>query len=136
MLVKRCISKVVGYTRATLPPGRQIQMSRFTYAVLSRAVPGREEEFVAWYRDRHFQDVLRMPGVIGGKLVSLDFQRVYELDGAPQWTLLTLYELEGDNAEAVIASIRAASGSDHMPMSDALTKAGMVQAAGQVIASS
>ncbi|MEJ5975842.1 hypothetical protein WG901_04300 [Novosphingobium sp. PS1R-30] len=111
-------------------------MPRFTYAVLSRALEGREDEFVAWYRDRHFADVLRMPGVVGGKLVSLDFQRVYELDAAPQWTLLTLYELEGENPESVIDSIRAASGSDDMPMSDALTKAGMVQAAGRVIASS
>ena len=111
-------------------------MARFTYAVLSRAVPGREDEFVAWYRDRHFADVLKMPGVVGGKLVALDFQRVYDLDAAPEWTLLTLYELEGDGAEAVIDSIRAASGSEGMPMSDALTKAGMVQAAGQVIASS
>jgi hypothetical protein len=110
-------------------------MPRFTYAVLSRAVPGREEEFVAWYRDRHFADVLKMPGVVGGKLVSLDFQRVYGLE-TPQWTLLTLYELEGDDAATVIDSIRAASGSDDMPMSDALTKVGMIQAAGQVIAAS
>lgn len=111
-------------------------MPRFTYAVLSRAVAGREAEFVAWYRDRHFADVLRMPGVVGGKLISLDFQRVYDLADAPQWTLLTLYELEGNDPESVIDTIRAASGSDDMPMSDALTKAGMVQAAGRVIASS
>jgi hypothetical protein len=115
---------------------RIASMARFTYAVLSRSLPGREAEFVAWYRDRHFGDVLRMPGVVGGKLVSLDFQRVYELDAAPQWTLLTLYELEGDDPETIINSIKAASGSDEMPMSDALTKAGMVQAAGRVIASS
>ena len=110
-------------------------MTRFTYAVLSRSLPGREEEFVAWYRDRHFGDVLRMPGVVGGKLVQLDFQRVYDLD-APQWTLLTLYELEGEEPAAIIDTIKAASGSDGMPMSDALTKAGMVQAAGHVIAES
>jgi hypothetical protein len=108
-------------------------MARFHYAVLSRAVPGREEEFVAWYRDRHMADVLRMPGVVAGKLIRLDFQRVYELD-APEWTLLTLYELEGDDAASIIDSIRAASGSDSMPMSDALTKAGMIQAAGRLIA--
>jgi hypothetical protein len=134
MLADRCISKLLGYTAVTF--GRDTDMSRFTYAVLSRAVPGREEEFVTWYRDRHFHDVLRMPGVVGGKLVSLDFQRVYEIDSAPQWTLLTLYELEGSDPESVIDSIRAASGSDDMPMSDALTKAGMIQAAGKVIASS
>jgi hypothetical protein len=73
--------------------------------------------------------------VVGGKLVGLDFQRVYELD-APAWTLLTLYELEGDDPETLIDSIRAASGSDKMLMSESLTKAGMIQAAGRVIASS
>jgi hypothetical protein len=109
-------------------------MARFHYTILSRAVPGREEEFVAWYRDRHMPDVLRMPGVVGGKLFRLDFQRVYDLD-APQWTLMTIYELEGDDAEAIIAAIRDTSGSAAMPMSDALTKGGMVQAAGQMIAS-
>ncbi len=75
-----------------------------------------------------------MPGVVAGKLIRLDFQRAYELD-APEWTLLTLYELEGDDAASIIDSIRAASGSDAMPMSDALTKAGMIQAAGRLIAS-
>lgn len=109
-------------------------MARFSYAVLSRAAPGREEEFIAWYRDRHLHDVTKMPGVVSGKLVRLDFQRVYELDEAPQWTLLTLYELEGDDPESIISAIRTASGSDAMPMSGALTKAGMIQAAGQVIA--
>jgi epsilon-lactone hydrolase len=108
-------------------------MARFKYVVLSRSLPGREEEFVEWYRTQHLGDVAKMPGVVSVELVQLDFQRVYELD-APQWTLLTQYELEGDNPEAIIDSIRAASGSDAMPMSDALTKAGMVQAAGHVIA--
>ena len=109
-------------------------MARFHYAILSRAVPGREDEFVAWYRDQHLGDVLRMPGVVNGKLIRLDFQRVYDLE-APQWTLLTLYELEGDDPANIIDSIRAASGSDSMPMTDTLTKAGMVQAAGHLIAS-
>ena len=45
-------------------------MPRFTYTILSRAVPGREEEFVGWYRDQHIADVCRMPGVIGGQLFA------------------------------------------------------------------
>lgn len=109
-------------------------MARFTYTVLSRAVPGREEEFVAWYRDRHLADVLRMPGVVRGQLVELGFQRVYDL-AAPQYTLLTIYELEGEDPASIIDSIRAASGSEAMPASDALSKDGMIQVAGTVIAS-
>jgi hypothetical protein len=109
-------------------------MARFHFMVLSRAVPGREEEFVAWYRDRHLPDVLRMPGVVGGQLFRLDFQRVYDLE-APQWTLMTIYELEGEEPGPIIDSIKAVSGSDQMPMTDALTKSGMIQAAGHLIAS-
>lgn len=75
-----------------------------------------------------------MPGVIGGQLFQLDFQRVYELNGAPQWTLMTIYELEGDHPEPLIDAIRAASGSDAMPLCDALSKSGMIQAAGHLIA--
>lgn len=110
-------------------------MARFHYTILSRAVPGREEEFVAWYRDQHLADVLRMPGVVGGQLFRMDFQRVYELDEAPQWTLMTIYELDGDAPEPIVNSIRAASGSAIMPACEALNKAGMIQAAGHLIAS-
>ncbi|RYF03054.1 MAG: hypothetical protein EOO77_31625, partial [Oxalobacteraceae bacterium] len=110
-------------------------MPRYQYTVLSKAVPGREEEFIAWYRDHHLNDVCRMPGVVSGKLFRMDFQRVYELDNAPQWTLMTIYELEGDDPALIIDSIRAASGSATMPASEALTKSGMIQAAGHLIAS-
>ena len=108
-------------------------MARFTYTVLSRAVPGREDEFAEWYSTQHLADVRRMPGVVGAKLFRLDFQRVYDLD-APQWTLMTIYELEGDDHETIIDRIKAASGSAEMPASDALTKLGMVQVAGHLIA--
>lgn len=110
-------------------------MSRFTYTILSRAVPGREDEFVAWYRDQHIADVCRMPGVVGGQLFRMDFQRVYNLEEAPTWTLMTIYELEGEHPEPIIDAIRAASGSTNMPSCAALDKSGMIQAAGHLIAS-
>ena len=119
--------------RQSAETGLGLAVARFHYTVLSRAAAGREDEFVAWYRDRHLADVLRMPGVVGGQVFRLDFQRVYDLD-APQWTLMTIYELEGDDPEAIVDSIRAASGSAQMPSTDALDKAGMIQAAGHLIA--
>ncbi|MDG2003777.1 MAG: hypothetical protein P8J20_10640 [Novosphingobium sp.] len=108
-------------------------MARFTYTVLSRAVPGQEDEFIQWYTERHMVDVLKMPGVVSGKLFRLDFQRVYDLD-APQWTLMTIYELEGDDVEAIVNQLRDASGSAAMPSTDTLNKEGMVQIAGHLIA--
>lgn len=109
-------------------------MARFHYAVLSKAVPGREEEFVRWYQEQHMPDVVKMPGVVGGKVIRLDFQRTYDLD-APDYTLLTVYELEGDEPGPIIEMLKAASGSDAMPMTDSLTKVGMIQVAGHLIAS-
>lgn len=110
-------------------------MARFTYSILSQAAAGREDEFIKWYGEQHLPDVLRMPGVVSGRVFRLDFQRVYDLD-APQWTLMTIYELEGDDPQSIIDNVKAASGSAAMPSSDALTKVGMVQAAGHLIASS
>jgi hypothetical protein len=75
-----------------------------------------------------------MPGVVGGQLFRVDFQKVYDLD-APDWTLMTIYELEGDDPQAIIASIVAVAGTDSMPLSDALDKSGMVQAVGHLLSS-
>jgi len=108
-------------------------LARFQYTVLSRSQPGLEEEYVRWYSGQHLSDVKRMPGVISAKLFRMDFQRVYDLD-APQWTLMTIYELEGDNAEEIIDSIKAASGTPAMPATETLDKSGMIQAAGHLIA--
>jgi hypothetical protein len=71
--------------------------------------------------------------VVRGQLLRLDVQRVYDLD-APAWTHMTIYELDTDDPEALMATIRGLSGSDAMPMSEALTKAGMVQAVGHTVA--
>jgi epsilon-lactone hydrolase len=108
-------------------------MPRFHYTILSRAKAEQEEEFVSWYAEQHLADVCRMPGVVSGKLFRLGLQKVYDLD-APVWTLMALYELEGDDPQAIIDSIVAVSGTDVMPSSDALTKDGMVQVVGQQIA--
>ena len=108
-------------------------MARFQYTILSRSQAGQEEEYISWYAEQHLPDVTRMPGVVSAKLFRMDFQRVYDLD-APQWTLMTLYELEGDDPEAMINALRDASGSAEMPATDTLDKSGMIQAAGHLIA--
>ena len=108
-------------------------MARFQYTVLSRSQPGQEEEFVRWYTEQHLPDIARMPGVLSARLFRMDFQRVYDLE-VPQWTLMTLYELEGEHPEQIINALRDASGSAAMPSSDTLDKSGMIQAAGHLIA--
>lgn len=108
-------------------------MPRFQYVILSRSKPGREENYVRWYSEQHLADVCRIEGVVSGKLHRLALQKVYDLD-APQWTLMTIYELEGDDPQTVIDAILAVSGTDVMPLSDALDRSGMIQVVGQQIA--
>ena len=108
-------------------------MPRFTYTILNTALPGREEEFIEWYSGRHLKDVCKFEGVLSGKLFKLDFHRVYDLE-TPQWTVMTVYELECDEPGPLIDRIKAASGSPDMPSTDSFTKSGMIQVAGHLIA--
>ena len=80
-------------------------MARFTYTVLSRAVPGREEEFIKWYTEQHLVDVLKMPGVVSGKLYRLDFQR--------EGTLITIQEALGSEVQAEYREIDARGSTTH-----------------------
>lgn len=108
-------------------------MARYQYIILSQAKAGQEDEFRRWYRERHLVDVARHEAVISARLFEPDFQKVYDLD-APTWSLLTIYELETDNPQATLDEIRALAGSDDMPMTDAIDKAGMVQVIAHQIA--
>ena len=114
---------------------KRICMARFTYTVLSRAHPGKLDEFIDWYREQHLPDVTKMPGVLSGRIFRMDFQRVYDLE-VPQWNLMTIYELECDDPETMVNGLRDASGSAVMPMTDTLNKSGMIQAVGHLIAAS
>ena len=108
-------------------------MARYHYVILSRSKPGREDEYRRWYAEHHLHDVARQPGVISARLFAPDVQRVYDLD-APAYVLMTIYELETDDPEALLAKIRGMSGSDAMPATDAIDKSGMVQIVGHQIA--
>ena len=109
-------------------------MAKFQYMILSRSKPGSEEDYVRWYGEQHLADVCRVPGVLGGRLHRMDWQKVYDLD-APQWTLMAVYEIESDDPQSVLDAILARAGSDSMPFTDTLEKAGMIQAVGHLIAS-
>ena len=109
-------------------------MARFHYVVLSRSKPGRQEEYESWYVGRHLEDVCRIDGVVSAQFYRTCLQKVYDLD-APDWSHITVYELEADDPKTVIDGILAVSGSDAMPLSDALDKTGMVQVIGEPVGS-
>lgn len=108
-------------------------MARFDLVVLSRCTPGEEEAFEDWYANRHLPDVCKIDGVVNARLTKVCFQKDYGLD-APPYGYLAIYEMEGDDPEAIMKSILAVSGSDAMPLSPALVRDKMIQAIGETIA--
>ena len=107
-------------------------MGRYRYVILSSAKPGQAEEYKSWYRDRHLADVRRQPGVLSAELFEVAFKKTYDLD-IPDYTLMTIYELETDDPAAKIAEIKALSGSEEMPETSTIEKSGMLQAVGSLI---
>ena len=106
-------------------------MARFQYVILSRGVEGRDAEYKRWYDEQHLADVKRIPGVIDGRRMDIELQLVYDLD-APQWTSMTVYEIEATDPQAFLSQVRALAGTVAMPMTDALDKSGMVQAVARI----
>lgn len=101
-------------------------MPLYTYLAFTRALPGREAEFDRWYDEQHLTDVSKMPGIISAKRFQIEWQSANEFE-PPQWRSLAVYEIDSDNPQATLTAIRAASGTKMMPLSEALTKAGMLQ---------
>lgn len=88
-------------------------MARCKFIVMVNAKDGRDEEFNRWYDERHLADVCAIPGVI-----SAERARLVAGDGSFRY--LTMYEFDTEDPEAVLAEITRRSGTEQMPLSDAL----------------
>lgn len=101
-------------------------MARYEYVILGRGKEGRDQEFRDWYDANHLDDVARVEGVVSARRLNISYQKVYDIE-VPQYTSLTIYELETDDPVALVAKLAAMAGSDEMPMTDAIEKSGMLQ---------
>jgi hypothetical protein len=73
-------------------------MARHLFLALTNPLPGQEEEFNRWYDEEHVPDVLKIPGFVSAQRHRLSpHQRSGQQ--APAWEYLTVYEVEGDDAE-------------------------------------
>lgn len=106
-------------------------MARYQYVILSRSQPGRDAEYRYWYDNQHLADVLRVEGIVSAKRYDIGYQKVYDVD-VPDYTSLTIYEMETDDPQALIAHIVELAGTDAMPMTDAANKDGMIQVVARV----
>ena len=89
---------------------------KYSYVFFTNAVAGKEDDYNTWYTNQHLPDVLKTPGFIAGRRYRL--ADVGVRGAAPQHRYLTIYEVETDNPEAVLAEL--SSRAPDMVMSDAL----------------
>ena len=84
--------------------------------VSSKAVPGREGEYVDWYLGTHLREVCAVPGFTSGKLFAC-----FAPDGTPTGELNAVYEVEARPASELFRALMARR--DEMTLTDALDAA-------------
>lgn len=72
--------------------------------ILGRGEEGQDKEFRDRYDDQHLFEVAKVEGVISAKRLNIGYQKVYDIE-VPNYTSLTIYELETDNPQALVASL-------------------------------
>ena len=106
-------------------------MSTHYYVVLTKATPGRTDDFHAWYDAQHLPDCVRVPGVKSAKRFKLLYEVGPSSEGSQivdsPFDSLALYELETDDPVAVARELSARAGSPAMPLTDALERWGSVK---------
>ena len=99
-------------------------MGRYNLIALTNPVDGRDEEFNDWYTNEHLADVLKLPGVMAAQRFCLsDMQHRKE---PLEWKYMAVYEIEIDDLSKTLSALAAASGTEAMPLSPALSDERMV----------
>lgn len=107
-------------------------MAHYEYVILTQAVEGQLEEFERWYDEVHLGDVLKVPGIVAAKRSRIISQEAKDL-AVPAWSSLAIYEMETDDPQKVIAAVKAVSSTAAMPLSDALSRFGLIQMVAQPV---
>ncbi|MGE0775588.1 MAG: hypothetical protein AB7G25_18565 [Sphingomonadaceae bacterium] len=88
-------------------------MARYKFMVLANAKQGREEDYRQWYANQHMPDVMAVPGFVSCELLE-------HVGPEGRWLFSNLYDIESDDIDATMAELFRRSGTDLMPMSDAV----------------
>jgi hypothetical protein len=94
-------------------------MEAYKMVVLTNPVPGREEEYNAWYDGRHLDDVLRCPGFVAAQRFDYATSPGSSTD-APSHKYLAIYDIESDDLAATFETFLKVTNTDAMPISPAL----------------
>jgi hypothetical protein len=87
-------------------------MRRFKMLVFSEPFDGRDEEFNAWYTDRHLDDLCALPGFTSAQRFKLHSVSM----GKTLNRYLAIYDMETDDPDWVIENMFAARDTPAMPI--------------------
>jgi hypothetical protein len=76
-------------------------MGQFVMVVQSRAHPGREREYDAWYDTTHFGEMLAIPGVKSGRRFDATALQL----GGQGLPCLAIFDIEADDPRTVMAEL-------------------------------
>lgn len=89
-------------------------MSKHLFMIITQAPPAEEAEaFESWYVGRHMPDVLAVPGFAAAQRYRLAPDAA---DPDAPGRYVTIYEMETDDRDAVMAEVRRRAGTDAMPL--------------------
>jgi hypothetical protein len=97
-------------------------MGKYTLVVYTNPVAGKDDEYNQWYDNQHLGDVIAAAGFDRAERLRLTDIGLPSADKPHRY--LALYQVETDDPESVWKGLIAASGTDAMPMSDAIDLAG------------
>jgi hypothetical protein len=91
-------------------------MGRYVMVVQSSAKDGRDQEYNDWYDRVHMGDVRALAGIRSGRR----FEATSAMIGTPGGRYLSIFEVETDDPEAVLADMNGRSMDGRMAVSDSL----------------
>ncbi len=98
------------------------QLRRYKMVVFSNPTPGREEEYNAWYQDTHLGDLVALDGIHSARR----FRFARSLKEGDAHAYMSIYEIETDDIDAVLAQLGEAAGDGRIRMSDCIDTEGAV----------
>ena len=92
------------------------RVAKYIMAVYSNAMPGRDADYMEWYKNVHMGEICTLPGVKGGHV----FEAIPASPVQPIATYLAIYDLEVDDPTSVVAAMGKMGAEGRMTMSDAI----------------
>lgn len=108
-------------------------MRNYKMVVMSRPTEGREDEYNDWYQNVHLGELVALPGFKSAQR----FRYARSLVEGEAYPYMSIYEIETDDIDAVLQSLRDTAERSGLTMSDSLdltdTSAVVYEVFGEVV---